>query len=225
MTVFKQFVGWLRTFCAFIAILCIILLSGCGFYDVLGIDTHDYAAEPVVRQIETDGEVACSIREMVSIMFQNTPFLQEFDTPSQAAELYRNGILCFILSRNYAKYSANAELIEETQAAYPGYEITTVIPAVDFESTVYRYFGGTDSVDNTSTPLFMYLGRVDVYVSVGIGVNNQAEVIIESLYETENTYVCDFYNQMGEILSERYRLLLMKREDGSFYMRKLCVAE
>ena len=192
---------------------------------MLGIDMHDYTAEPVIRQLETDGEIANMIEEMISIMFQNTPFLSEFNTPAEAANLYRDGILCFILSRNYAKYSANMELIDETKAAYPGYEIKTIIPAVDFESTVYRYFGGSDSVDNVSTPLFTYLERVDAYISVGIGVDNRAEVVIESLYETENTYVGSFYNKMGEISSERYNLLLIKREDGSFYMRELHIAE
>ena len=192
---------------------------------MLGIDMHDYTAEPVIRQLETDGEVADTIEEMISIMFQNTPFLSEFNTPAEAANLYRDGILCFILSRNYAKYSANMELIDETKAAYPGYEIKTIIPAVDFESTVYRYFGGSDSVDNVSTPLFTYLERVDAYVSVGIGVERRSEVVIDSLYETENTYVCSFHNKMGEISSDRYDLLLIKREDGSFYMRELRITE
>lgn len=196
-------------------------LSGCGFYEVLGIDTHDYAREPSLATLDKSGEVAEEICDMLSMLFQNTPYLTPFDSPDTAANLYRNGILCAMLSRNYPKYNANNDLIEQTRLLYPTLEITTVIPAVDFESTVYRYFGGTASVSNASTPLFTYLDRVDAYISSGIGVRNDATVTVTELYETENTYVCVFFAEMNGETSEAYRLLLMKREDGTFYMRAL----
>ena len=198
-----------------------VSLSGCGFYALLGIDTHDYESEARLGTLPDDGEVADEIRGMLSMLFQNTPYLTPFDSPAAAAKLYRDGILCAVLGSNYAKYNANNELIDETRRLYPTLEITTVIPAVDFESTVYRCFGGTASVSNASTPLFTYLDRVDAYVSAGIGVNNTAAVTITELYETENTYVCRFYAVMNGETSDAYRLLLMKRDDGTFYMRKL----
>ena len=89
------------------------LLCGCGLYDVLGIDTHDYSAEASIATLETDGEIAGEIGEMICIMVQNTPYLSGFDSPADAAELYRNGVLCAILEHNYAKYNGNIDLIAE----------------------------------------------------------------------------------------------------------------
>ena len=205
-------------------VLCVSLafsLSSCGLYDLLGIDTHDYGSENSIATVDKSGEIANEIIDMILIMVQNTPHLKEFDNPADAAELYRDGILCSILERNYAKYNANIDLIERTRELYPTYEITTVIPAVDFESTVYRYFGGTVSVGNRSTDLFTYLDKVGAYVSVGIGVDNGAVIEFSELYETENTYVCTFTSSMNETVAGPYRLVLMKREDGTFYMRSL----
>ena len=207
---------------ALLCALCLALvLGGCSVYDMLGIDTHAYGEEPSIAALATDGEIAAELQGMIPMMIQNTPYLTAFDTPAEAAALYRDGILCFVLAKNYSKYNANTELIAETRAEYPTYEITTVIPAVDFESTVYRYFGGTASVNNGSTKLFTYLDRVDAYVSVGIGVDSGAEVTITELYETENTYVCTFTSTMNDTTAGPYRLLLMKREDGTFYMKSL----
>ncbi len=202
-------------------LLLTVMLCGCSIYDVLGIDTHDYKAEQSIAVLKEDGAVADALYDMIPMMVQNTPYLFEFDTPSEAAELYRDGILCFVLARNFSKYNANNELISQIREEYPAYEITTVIPAVDFESTVYRYFGGTDSVGNRSTELFTYLDKVDAYISVGIGVDSSAVINISELYETENTYVCTFNCEMNGETSNEYRLLLIKREDGTFYMRSL----
>ncbi len=205
---------------ALCGILCLSLCS-CTLYDILGIDTHDYAAEQRTKTLESDSEVAKELLDIIPMMVQNSPYLYEFDTPSEAAELYRDGILCFILARNFAKYNANVELISETKEQYPTYELTTVIPALDFESTVYRYFGGTASVSNRSTALFTYLDKVDAYVSVGIGVDNSADIAISELYETVNTYVCTFTCTMNGETSPAYRLLIMKRDDGTFYIKSL----
>lgn len=204
-------------FCA----ITILALCSCSFYDMLGIDTHDYAAEDSILSLEHDGEVAAELYEIIPMMVQNSPYLFEFDTPAEAAELYRDGILCAVLAKNFSKYNANTELIEETREKYPTYELTTVIPAIDFESTVYRYFGGTASVDNNSTKLFTYLEKVDAYVSVGIGVDSSADIEISELYETENTYVCTFKCTMNGETSPLYKILCMKREDGTFYIKSL----
>lgn len=208
-------------FLSLTAIMLCFLLSGCGFYELLGIDMHDYDTEESLNTLALDGSVANGILNLLPMLFQNTPYLGEFDSPAEAAKLYRDGILCSILASNYAKYNANNDLIDKTRALYPTLEITTVIPAVDFESTAYRCFGGAASVSNASTPLFIYLERVDAYISVGIGVDNSAEVTLTELYETENTYVCRFFAEMNGERSDSYRLLLMKRDDGTFYMRKL----
>lgn len=206
----------------FALVICVfMLLSSCAVYDILGIDTHDYGAEESIAVLGADSAVAEEFLSIVPIMVQNSPYLYEFDTPTEAADLYRNSILCFVLARNFAKYNANVELIEQTREYYPEYELTTVIPALDFESTVYRYFGGTSSVSNGSTELFTYLDKVDAYVSVGIGVDSDADVSIKELYETENTYVCRFSCSMNGETSPVYKALIMKREDGTFYMKSL----
>lgn len=205
-----------------IVTICTVLsFCSCALYDILGIDTHDYAAEAKIADIGNDSAVAGEFLDMVPMMVQNSPYLNDFDTPSKAAELYRDSILCFILARNYAKYNANVDLITRTREEYPTYELTTVIPALDFESTVYRYFGGTASVSNSSTKLFTYLDKVDAYVSVGIGVDSDADVEFAEFYETENTYVCRFTLTMNEETSPVYKALLMKREDETFYIKSL----
>lgn len=201
--------------------ITVLALCSCSLYDILGIDTHDYAAESSISSLEHDGEVAAELYEIIPMMVQNSPYLFEFDTPAEAAELYRDGILCAVLAKNFSKYNANTELIEETREKYPTYELTTVIPAIDFESTVYRYFGGTASVDNNSTKLFTYLEKVDAYVSVGIGVDSSADIEISELYETENTYVCTFNCTMNNETSPQYKILCMKRDDGTFYIKSL----
>ena len=198
-----------------------VLLCSCTIFDILGIDTHDYEAELKISDLGADSEVYSKLHEIIPIMVQNSPYLYEFNTPSKAAEHYRNGVLCHLLSQNYAKYNGNVELINETKVEYPTYEFTTVIPAVDFEGAVYRYFGGTSSVSNRSTELFTYLDRVDAYVSVGIGVDNSAKINITELYETENTYRCTFTCSMNDITSPGYHLLIMKRDDGTFYIKSL----
>ncbi len=206
--------------CIALVLSCMFFCS-CAVYDILGIDTHDYAAEVKIADVSEDSAVYIELLEIIPIMVQNSPYLHEFNTPSKAAEQYRNGVLCFLLSRNFAKYNANVELINETKAEYPTYELTTVIPAVDFEGAVYRYFGGTSSVSNRSTELFTYLERVDAYVSVGIGVDNSADIDIAEFYETENTYRCTFTCSMNNVTSPSYHLLIMKREDGTFYIKSL----
>ncbi|MBQ4150969.1 MAG: hypothetical protein IJC81_04130 [Clostridia bacterium] len=205
--------------------LCVILslfcLCSCSFYDVLGIDTHDYAAEKSIKVLASDGEIALQILEIIPMMVQNSPYLSEFSTPAEAAELYRDGILCTVLDNNFSKYNGNADLIDQISEKYPEYELTTVIPALDFESTVYRYFGGTASVQNSSTKIFTYLEKVDSYASLGISVDNSADIAIKELYETENTYVCVFNCTMNGVTSPEYRILCMKREDGTFYIKSL----
>ena len=210
-----------RLLSCIVAICTVFSLCSCSLYDILGIDTHDYAAEEKISDIDSGSAVAGEFLDMVPMMVQNSPYLSDFDTPSKAAELYRDSILCFILARNYAKYNANVDLITRTREEYPTYELTTVIPALDFESTVYRYFGGTASVSNASTKLFTYLDKVDAYVSVGIGVDSDADVELLEFYETENTYVCRFTCTMNGETSPVYKVLLMKREDETFYIKSL----
>ena len=61
-------------------------LSGCGLYELLGIDTHDYESEPRLNTLPADGETAIEICDMLSMLFQNTPYLTSFDSPSAAAK-------------------------------------------------------------------------------------------------------------------------------------------
>ena len=42
-------------------VLACASMTGCGLYDVLGIDTHDYASELRLNTLPTDGEVAAEI--------------------------------------------------------------------------------------------------------------------------------------------------------------------
>lgn len=205
--------------------LCLVLFcscSGCGtvrgIVDKLGFDTYDYMSETVHTVHETDGEIAAKLSSMIRIL---TPTLTEFDSMGEAISAYRDPMLAFMLESEFARYSGNMELIEEAARAYPEYQITQIIPAADFEATMYRYFGGSVKISHKDGSRFRYLKKVEAYISPSSPAPNTSEVHISSIGETDKTWQVIFTVTQGEITSEPYFVLIIKRDDGTLYFKQL----
>lgn len=207
------------------AVLCLGLLcscSGCGtlrgIVDKLGFDTYDYMSETVHTVHETDGETAAMLTSMIRIL---TPTLAQFDSMGEAISAYRDPVLTFMLESDYARYSGNMALLEEAARAYPEYQITQIIPAADFEAIMYRYFGGTVKISHKDGSRFRYLKKVEAYISPSAPVADNSEIQILSIGETDKTWQVTFTVSQGEIVSEPYFVLIIKRDDGTLYFKQL----
>jgi len=189
-----------------------------GLADKLGFDTYDYLSETVHTIHETDSTLAAELTDMIRIL---TPALVEFDSMGEAIPAYRDQVLTHMLETEYARYSGNITLIEETARAYPEYQVTQIIPASDFEATMYRYFGGTVKISHKDGNLFRYLKKVEAYISPTAPAPDTSEIRILSLSETDKTYQVYFNVTQGETVSDTYFVLIIKREDGTLYFKQL----
>ncbi|MBR4961887.1 MAG: hypothetical protein IKY52_13405 [Clostridia bacterium] len=214
------------------AVLCLSVawsLCSCnavaGIVDRLGFDTYDYMSETVHTTHEPDSGIAAELTEMIHIL---TPNLTEFDSMREAIQAYRDTVLTYMLESEYARYSGNVALIEEAAKAYPEYQVTQIIPASDFESTMYRYFGGTVKISHKDGLRFRYLKKVEAYISPTAPAQGTDQVNILTVSETDKTYQVTFTVTAGDIVSPEYFVLIIKREDGTLYfkeLRKLASAE
>jgi len=177
-----------------------------------------YSGEQMTASLDPAGEVAKSLTANITVISSFSIDLEEFDTPRTAAALYRDEILSHMLNTNYAKYSGNKETIGNAEKKYPELSITILIPEDDFEAFVYKNFGGERSVVHESDFAFTYLKRVNAYTTASQAGVNQTAVHIKSLYETENTYVMEFYNTRGTDNSAVFRALFIKRKDNTVYL-------
>lgn len=218
--------AWYKT--ASIILLCAFLLSliSCGsayetFLGYLGFDVYDYAGETIVTEHEPESETALSLAELVRPLLMDSVKLADFSDTRQASDLYRDAILNFLLNNHYAKYTGNLDLLKAAEKEYTYYNITTLIPEDDFESTVYQYFGGEKSVKNVSGSVFTYLEKVKAYTTVGQPVDNKIKIDISSCQETQSTYRLRFFNLLDGDVSPVYMALIIKREDGTRYIKSL----
>ncbi len=192
------------------AILVCITLSSCSF----GIE---YSEESVERTLPADGEVAGELAEMIQMLTVNSPILPEFEDIDEAMERCRDAVLFYMLTENYGKYTGNIEKLDAAVAEYPQMQITNLIPAREFEETVYTAFGGTKKITNESGRLFVYLDRVTAYTSVTMLDSKPVDVKITELAETENTYRVRLRCSADDVESPEYRMIFVKREDGTAY--------
>ncbi len=209
-----------KTVAACLVILCI--LTSCApiteLVDKLGFDTYDYHSETVHTTHDATGELAAELSEMLRIL---TPTLVEFDSMSTAISAYRDTVLTYMLETEYARYSGNMALIEEAAEAYPEYQITQIIPAADFEATMYRYFGGSVKLSHKDGDLFRYLKKVEAYISPSTPAPDLCEITMTSVEETLKTYRVRFTVTQGELPSASYFALIIKRDDGTTYFKEL----
>ena len=208
--------------------LCFLMLANvlsiCGctnrLFDRLGFDTYDYHSEPVIDDPAPESEIGVSLAAMIDIIAGETE-LPEFTGMNRAIEAYRDAILSYMLSSEYARYSGNRTLIEQAEMAYPAYQITQLIPAREFEATMYQYFGGSVKITHKDTSRFRYLQKVDAYIAAAAYVPVERTVQIASIAETEHTYRVRFTVQYREATSAMYNALIVKREDGTRYFKEL----
>lgn len=208
------------TLTTFLLVSC---MAGSGVLWVrglFGLDVGDYAAEPIEKKLSTDGDVAAELCETVRVVLGDSIHLEEFRGTSQAVRLYRDEILNHMLRSNYTAYTGNGNAIRKVARAYPNLPVATLISAKDFESTVFRCFGGS-SVDHESGEAFRYLDRAEYYTcsvsarAVGVTIK------VFSVEETANTYRMDFKLTDGADSSQTYRAIFVKRDGSTPYWKAL----
>ena len=203
---------FVKKLCAGIAMILVMccMLGACT-------DRIPPEEESVSRTLPADGEVAEKLSEMVRMLTVNSPVMPEFDDISEAMEKCRDSVLYYMLTKSYGKYTGDIEKLDRAVAEYPRMQITNLIPAREFEETVYSSFGGTKKITNESGRLFVYLEKIAAYTSVTMLDDDPISVNIEELMETENTYRVRFRCEAGGITSPEYRAIFMKRDDGTVY--------
>ncbi|HOQ15106.1 MAG TPA: hypothetical protein PKZ58_08515 [Bacillota bacterium] len=214
-----------------IVLAIIPFISACGTKDsnslsykimtFLGFDMHDYENEVQGAPISSDDERYDEIVSIVRMLVSDSASIATFESPREAAAGNADAILSYMLSENYSAYTGNLELISKANEAYPQYNITTLIPVEDFESVVYKYFGGDESVKNKSSVRFTYLPKVGAYTTTGAIPTKLADIDVILCYETENTYRIRFRILYEGQTSPKYDAMLIKRDDGTMYMRFL----
>ncbi len=210
------------------ALLCSVFLVSCmasanvtWVRAMLGYDVTDYETEAAVATLSATDERVGEFCGMVDILSAEHGIrLEEFSNTSEAVSLYRDAILGYMLRGNYSRYTGNRSEMERVAAAYPQMQFSTVIPAADFENTVFRYFGGV-SVKNESGELYSYLNRAQCYTAPMQTRACGTELEVHSLEETENTYRMRFTLSDATECSEIYTAVFLKRDDGTCYFRSL----
>jgi len=222
----------LKPICRFLRTLTVLLLltgamTSCGLLDKLGFDTYDYMSEAVIQTHDADGETAAVIEDLLMVLVTDSQILTTFDNMADAIPAYRDAVLEYLLASDYAKYSGNTKLIQRAMDKYPEYQITQVIPELEFESMMYRCFGGDVMITHKDGNKFRYLPGVGVYIPMLSFADSGYTADITSLAETEKTYRVRFKvksepDENGKITeSEEYFALVIKREDETLYIKKL----
>ena len=191
----------------------------------LGFDMKDYESEPMVRRVTEDDSAYGEITRIISMLTTDSVVISPFESPRGASSGNRDAILNYMLGTGYAAYSGNSELLASAAEEYPQYNITTLIPEKDYESAVYRNFGGDESVTHGDSIRYTYLPRVRAYTTTGQPITVSVTLTVTSCIETEHTYRVSFSltDSTGE--TRRYTSMFMKREDETIYMRFLRAPE
>lgn len=204
------------------AVLCLAMMTSCSIVtelvDKLGFDTYDYMSEEVHTTYDTDSDVAATLAGMIQIL---VPTLSPFDNMNEAISAYRDAVLTYMLESEYARYSGNMTLIAQATEAYPEYQISEIIPAADFEATMYRYFGGSVKISHKDSSRFRYLSKVQAYIALSSPISDDSQVRITSIGETDKTWRVTFTVVQGQVESDPYFVLIIKRDDGTLYFKSL----
>jgi len=187
----------------------------------LGFDTYDYLGEAAAVYHETDSEIATELVEMTKMLSISSLEIAPFSGANEAATVARDAILNYMLNNNYGKYTGNPEILEKAEEKYPQYHITTLIPAKDFENMVYKSFGGSEKITHKDGEIFKYLDKISAYTSISQPFANDIEAIVSECVETEKTYRLTFRNKFGDTESPEYFALILKRDDGTMFIKSL----
>ncbi len=210
-----------------ISVLLLLVLTSCTLADKiadkLGFDTYDYMAETVTATHETDGEIADTVEDILEILVTDSTHLATFDNMGDAIKAYNDAVLTHMLETGYSKYSGNVDLINRAIAAYPEYSITQIIPQAEYEATMYQYFGGDVKITHRDGERFKYLSKVSAYISPVAPTESGLHPEVTYLAETEKTYRVKFIvtADEGGVDSPEYFALIIKRDDGTHYIKKL----
>ena len=210
-----------------LALLLPLALCSCRLLDQLGFDTYDYMGEEIRRTLPSDGPEAVKMEDLLSMLITDTDELPTFTYMGDAIREYRDTVLTYMLSTGYLKYSGNTALIAEAEAAYPEFHITQVIPEGEFESVMYEIFGGDVKITHRDGERFQYLSRVGAYVTTLMPEAAAYRPKVTELKETDKTYRVHFRvipaNETGSdgTMSREYFALIIKREDGTHYIKRL----
>lgn len=200
-------------------LLAAVLLTSCRSGELgkmLGFGAPDYSGEPVTGTVEPDSDAGLEITEMIKMLSVDSVKLPEFTSMKESVNLCRDSLLNYMLYTDFAKYSGDPALLEDAEKAYPDMTISQLIPASDFESMMYRYFGGNVKISHVSGRMFRYLPKASAYVPLATPRGDRFDVILDKVEETENTYRVEFTCSNGE-KSLSYRAVIIKRDDGTMY--------
>ena len=216
----------IKIFAIFIlAAVIAVSLASCGFSDSfltsLGFDVHDYAGESVIAEVDKNSQEAAKITDIIKLMVCDTPQLMPFSNSREAVNAYRDIILANMLGRNYSRYSCDDAKLAEAAKLYPHMTITVLIPEKDFETVIYTNFGGSSKVTNKGGDVFTYLDKASAYTCVTVPEPISSQIEITYLVETKNTYRIKFRIHIGETVSPDYSALVIKRSDGTVYIKTL----
>lgn len=191
---------------------------------LLGFDVTDYAGEPVVAELPSDGETARSLEPLILILAAERTDLVPFEGSAEAVSLYRDEILFSMLRENYSLYTGNAEAIERVRKSDPTVGAITLIPESDFENLVYRVFGG-NSVSRQNGEWFTCLKSAGYYTTPICPGRARVTVQPIRLEETLHTYRLTFTLTDGETVSPvTYRAVFVKRDGNDCYFRSLSLS-
>lgn len=210
-----------------ITILLLLVLTSCTLADriadKLGFDTYDYMGETVNTVHPTDGELSEDVEDILEILVTDSTILPTFDNMGDAIKAYNDAVLTHMLETGYSKYSGNVDLISKAIAAYPEYSITQIIPQAEYEATMYQYFGGDVKITHRDGERFKYLSKVSAYISPVAPTESGLHPDVTYLAETDKTYRVKFrvVTEDESMDSPEYFALIIKRDDGTHYIKKL----
>lgn len=210
---------------ALLLFIALFMFSSCnaaeGMMAKLGFDTHNYRGEKTLATHIPDSETARELAEMMSELSVNSPYLSPFSGAKEAAQVCRDAVLNRMLAENYARYAGNTVLLTKAAQFYPQMQISVLIPADDFESVIYATFGGSEKITNKSGEIFRYLDKIDAYTTAASPQQSSVVTAVTLCEETARTYRIRFRNTLGDVVSPEYFALIIKRDDGTLYVRSL----
>lgn len=187
---------------------------------VLGVDLANYNTESIDKTLPTDGALAETLCDMVQILTAKSAYLKTFRTPSQAVSLYRDAILNDLLRDNYLLYTGNRHTLSASANAVCADHVSTAIPADDFESAAYRYFGAT-GVRHKDGEVFVFLRDARAYTAPVQAWESDVAIEVERIEQTANTYRMRFLLSDGASDVQAYTATFAKHTDGTLYFYSL----
>lgn len=204
-------------------------LTSCanGISGLLGIDNTDYGAEEVISSLDKKGEIAQQLSSVCSVLTFGTGEIICFDSFKAVAEEYSDTVLDYLAGTHFEKYSADDKMFSALAENYPELSVNTLIPAYDYENTVYRFFGGDIHLKNKNTSRFSYLDKINAYILTGKLTSVYTSVEIVNLEETANTYRAVVrFSQNGIAYTDDYFIIFRKRAENEIpYIYSVSVNE